>query len=176
MHSGVHVPCTAVRYGGVRQKASVLSLLFSVSPCQPHRLRRPQRGSAHSSAGFPLTRANVYQIRHIKKLIVPLGLDCSLSEPVHRIQWSRSRNRGQGRLTHTSMVSGSVHHKQASTWTACGCTELSSCVWYPSVNRESCVKLWAIVLQLLATVWIFLSLSTSPAGKNILIHFCLPLL
>lgn len=117
MHGGVRVPCKAERHSGVRQKACVLSLILSVSRCcgAAASLQR-------SSAGLPLTRANVYQIRHIKKLIVPLGLNCSLSEPVHTFQRSRSRDRGGGRLTHTSMVSGSARRKQASTRTARGCS------------------------------------------------------
>lgn len=111
-------------HGGVRRRG----LCLKFDPLCSHDdglagLQQPQRVSTHSSAGLPRARANVDQIRHIRKLIVPLGLASSLSEPVHRTQWSRSRDRGHGGLTHTSTVSGSVDHKRASAQTACGRAE-----------------------------------------------------
>lgn len=134
-YCGVHVPGTAERHSGIRQKACVLSLILSVSRCQPHRLQRPQRGSTDYSTGFPLARANVHQIRHIKKLIVPLGLDCSLSEPVHKIQWSRKR-KNRPRQTDTYKHGQWLHAPQTvinidSLWM----------YWAPSINRKSLCKM-----------------------------------
>lgn len=92
---------------------------------QPRSLPRPERGGgAHSCTGHSPTREIVYQIRRIKELIAPLGLDGSLSALVHRAQGSRGGNGGRGGLTHASVVGG------CALTAACDCTELASCAQY----------------------------------------------
>lgn len=123
-------------YSWQTQQCQTEGLYFMFDPSSV--VAWPSRGGARRSAGFPLTRPNVYQIRHIKRLIVPLGLDCSLTEPVNKIQWSSRRNKGQAGW-HTQAWSV-VLQTTDSLWSY----RASRLCMFPPVNRKS---LWNCQLQ-----------------------------